>query len=245
MRVDGRAEDEIRSVKVSRNFIRHAEGSVLIEMGQTRVICTASVEERIPPFLKESGRGWITAEYAMLPRSAGERIVRESIKGKVGGRTHEIQRLIGRSMRSVVDMKVLGERSILLDCDVIQADGGTRTASITGAFIALVDALDWMKRGGLIQEIPVRDYLAAISVGIVNGKVLLDLCYDEDSKADVDMNIVMTGTGRYVEVQGTAEGDPFTEEEMSAMVSRAKKGIGELIEVQKGILGDLLMSVGK
>jgi len=218
--------------------MRHAEGSVLIEMGQTRVLCTATVEERVPPFLKDSGRGWITAEYAMLPRSAGERIRRESSAGKIKGRTHEIQRLIGRSLRSVVDMNMLGERSILIDCDVIQADGGTRTASITGAFIALVDAFSWMKRGGLISKIPIRDYLAAISVGIVDGKVLLDLCYDEDSRADVDMNIVMTGKGHFVEIQGTAEGDPFTREEMDEMIAYARNGVEKLVGLQKELLGE-------
>lgn len=238
MRVDGRAADVIRPVKTTRNYIRHAEGSVLIEMGQTRVICTATVEDQVPPFLRESGRGWVTAEYAMLPRSAGERIRRESSTGKIKGRTHEIQRLIGRSLRSVVDMNVLGERSILVDCDVIQADGGTRTASITGAFIALVDALSWMQRGGLVSKIPIRDYLAAISVGIVDGKVLLDLCYDEDSRADVDMNVVMTGNGHFVEIQGTAEGNPFTPEEMDQMIAHARKGVGKLIDLQKELLGE-------
>ncbi len=237
IRIDGRAMDVTRPVKVTRNYIRHAEGSVLIEMGQTRVICTATVEDRVPPFLKESGRGWITAEYAMLPRSAGERIRRESAAGKIKGRTHEIQRLIGRSLRSIIDMKVLGERSILIDCDVIQADGGTRTASITGSFIALADALLWMKRGGLISRMPIRDYLAAISVGIVDGNILLDLCYDEDSRADVDMNIVMTGAGNFVEIQGTAEGNPFSRNEMDQMLDFARKGVGKLIDLQKELLG--------
>lgn len=238
MRVDGRAADVIRPVKITRNYIRHAEGSVLIEMGQTRVICTATVEDRVPPFLRDSGRGWVTAEYAMLPRSAGERIRRESSAGKVKGRTHEIQRLIGRSLRSVIDMNVLGERSILIDCDVIQADGGTRTASITGAFIALADALSWMQRGGLVSKTPIRDYLAAISVGVVDGKILLDLCYDEDSRAGVDMNIVMTGNGHFVEIQGTAEGDPFSREEMDQMIAYARKGVGELVDLQKEQLGE-------
>jgi len=238
IRIDGRAVDAVRPVKVSRNYIRHAEGSVLIEMGQTRVICTATVEERVPPFLRESGRGWITAEYAMLPRSAGERIRREASAGKIKGRTHEIQRLIGRSLRSVVDMKLLGERSILIDCDVIQADGGTRTASITGAFIALVDALSWMKGGGLISRMPVRDYLAAISVGVVDGTILLDLCYDEDSRADVDMNIVMTGRGNFVEIQGTAEGEPFRREEMDRMIDYAGQGVKQLVDIQKELLGE-------
>lgn len=240
IRMDGRARDALRPVKITRRFIRHAEGSVLIEMGETRVICTATVESRVPPFLKDSGRGWITAEYGMLPRSASERIVRESIKGKVGGRTHEIQRLIGRSMRSVVDMGAMGERTIMLDCDVLQADGGTRTASITGSFIALVDALDWMGRGGLVRKIPVSDYLAAVSVGILDGEVILDLCYDEDSRVQVDMNVVMTGNERFIEVQGTAEGNPYTRKELDEMLSSAGKGIQELIGIQRKIIGDIL-----
>ncbi|MEK6776563.1 MAG: ribonuclease PH [bacterium] len=240
IRMDGRASDALRPVKITRRFIRHAEGSVLIEMGETRVICTATVESRVPPFLKDSGRGWITAEYGMLPRSASERIVRESIKGKVGGRTHEIQRLIGRSMRSVVDMGAMGERTIMLDCDVLQADGGTRTASITGSFIALVDALDWMGRGGLVRKIPVSDYLAAVSVGILDGEVILDLCYDEDSRVQVDMNVVMTGNERFIEVQGTAEGNPYTRKELDEMLSSAGKGIQELIGIQREIIGDIL-----
>ena len=240
VRIDGRENDAIRPVKVTRNFIRHAEGSALIEMGETRVICTASVQKSVPPFLKDSGRGWVTAEYAMLPRSTTERMFRESSRGKVGGRTHEIQRLIGRSMRAVVDMQALGERSIMIDCDVIQADGGTRTASITGAFIALVDALDWMKRGGLIQTVPVTQCLAAISVGVFRGEVLLDLCYDEDSRAEVDMNVVMTEAGHFVEIQGTAEQEAFTRDEMDSMLSHAEKGIGELIAIQKEALGAFL-----
>lgn len=240
VRIDGRGKDALRPVKITRDYIKHAEGSVLIEMGETRVICTATVEERIPPFLRDSGRGWITAEYGMLPRCASQRIVREATRGKVGGRTYEIQRLIGRSLRAVTDMGALGERTILIDCDVLQADGGTRTASITGAFIACVDALNWMKRGGLIKRIPVDDYLAAISVGILDGEVILDLCYDEDSRAQVDMNIVMTGNGDLVEVQGTAEGSPFTRGEMDDMFSSAEKGVQELIRMQKELLGEIL-----
>jgi ribonuclease PH len=240
VRIDGRENDGIRPVKVTRDFIRHAEGSALIQMGQTRVICTASVQQSVPPFLKDSGRGWITAEYAMLPRSTSERMFRESSRGKIGGRTHEIQRLSGRSMRSVVDMGMLKERTIMIDCDVIQADGGTRTASITGAFIALVDALNWMRNGGLISAIPVREYLAAISVGVVGGDVMLDLCYDEDSRADVDMNVVMTERGAFVEIQGTAEQEPFSREEMDTMLSFAEKGIRELIGVQRELLGSIL-----
>lgn len=240
VRVDGRAKDALRPIKMTRNYIRHAEGSVLIEMGETRVICTASVEERIPPFLKDSGRGWITAEYGMLPRSTNERNMREASKGKVGGRTYEIQRLIGRSLRSVVDMTKMGERSILVDCDVLQADGGTRTASITGAFVAMVDALDWMRRGGLIRKIPVIDTLAAISVGILDGETILDLCYDEDAAVQVDMNIIMTGNGRFVEVQGTAEGEPFTKQEMETLFTYAEKGIQELTGIQQQLLGEIL-----
>lgn len=237
VRIDGRKSDALRPVKITRDFIRHAEGSVLVEMGETRVICTATLEEKVPLFLRDSGRGWVTAEYGMLPRSASQRIVREAAKGKVGGRTSEIQRLIGRSLRAVVDMQALGERTLLIDCDVLQADGGTRTASITGAFVALVDALEWMQRGGLIERIPVRDYLAAISVGILDGEVILDLCYDEDARAQVDMNMVMTGHGLIVEVQGTAEGSPFTREEMDAMFSSAGKGIQELVGLQRELLG--------
>jgi len=234
LRIDGRKNDELRTVKISRNYIKSAEGSVLIEMGDTRVICTATVENTVPPFLRGKGAGWVTAEYAMLPRSSGQRIQRE--RSKVGGRTHEIQRLIGRSLRSVVDMKALGERSVLIDCDVIQADGGTRTASITGAYIALVDALRHIKKQGLIKEVPVNDFLAAISVGIVDGKPLLDLCYVEDSSAEVDMNLVMTGKGRIVEVQGTAEGQPFSKAELGRLLALGEKGIRSLVKKQKDML---------
>src|SRR5512142_2177094 len=234
MRVDGRKADELRRVKITRNYIKSAEGSVLIEMGDTRVICTATVENTVPPFLKGQGTGWVTAEYAMLPRSSAQRIQRE--RGKVGGRTHEIQRLIGRSLRSVVDMSALGERSILIDCDVVQADGGTRTASITGAYVALADALRLMKKQGLIDKVPLMDHLAAVSVGIVDGKPLLDLCYAEDSEADVDMNLVMTGKGAIVEVQGTAEGEPFSKAELGVLLSLGEKGIRALIRKQKEAL---------
>jgi len=234
MRIGNRKADELRTVKMTRNYIKSAEGSVLIEMGDTRVICTATVENSVPPFLRGKGTGWVTAEYAMLPRSSDQRIQRE--RNKVGGRTHEIQRLIGRSLRSVVDMKALGERSVLIDCDVIQADGGTRTASITGAYIALVDALRHVKKQGLIKDVPVNDYLAAISVGIVDGKPLLDLCYVEDSSAEVDMNLVMTGKGRIVEVQGTAEGQPFSKAELGRLLALGEKGIRSLIRKQKDIL---------
>jgi len=234
IRNDGRKADELRKIKITRNYIKSAEGSVLIEMGDTRVICTATVENSVPPFLRGKGTGWVTAEYAMLPRSSGQRIQRE--RSKVGGRTHEIQRLIGRSLRSIVDMQALGERSVLIDCDVIEADGGTRTASITGAYIALVDALRHVKNQRLIEAVPVIDYLAAISVGIVDGKPMLDLCYTEDSSAEVDMNLVMTGKGKIVEVQGTAEGEPFSREELDKLLALGEKGIRALVKIQKEIL---------
>jgi ribonuclease PH len=234
MRVDGRKADELRKVKIIRNYIKSAEGSVLIEMGDTKVICTATVENSVPPFLRGRGTGWVTAEYAMLPRSSPQRIQRE--RNKVGGRTHEIQRLIGRSLRSVVDMAALGERSVLIDCDVVQADGGTRTASITGAYIALVDALRHMKKKRLIETMPVLDYLAAISVGIVDGKPMLDLCYVEDSTAEVDMNLVMTAKGGIVEVQGTAEGEPFSKNELAKLLALGEKGIKALVKKQRDLL---------
>ena len=232
MRCDGRRDDAIREVKITRNFNRHAEGSALIEFGDTRVICTASVEESVPPFLRGKGSGWVTAEYSMLPRSTHTRNQRESSKGKVGGRTHEIQRLIGRSLRAVMDLTLLGERSILIDCDVLQADGGTRTASITGAYVALVDAVRWLSSRGVISADPIREAVAAISVGIVNGIPILDLNYEEDSAAEVDMNFVMTSSNRFVEVQGTAEENPFTIEEMDNMRSLAMTAIARLIEIQ-------------
>ncbi|MGI6679344.1 MAG: ribonuclease PH [Dehalobacterium sp.] len=236
MRFDGRKAEEIRPVKISRGYIKNAEGSVFIEMGDTKVICTASVEEKVPPFLKGSSTGWITAEYAMLPRATQVRTIREAAKGRITGRTHEIQRLIGRSLRSVVDLSKLGERTIYIDCDVIQADGGTRTTSITGSFIAMVDALTKLKDNHNWNELPIIDWLAAISVGKVNGNLLLDLCYQEDSRAEVDMNVVMTGSGKFVEVQGTAESDPFTREEMAQMLKLAESGIGQLIQTQRKVL---------
>jgi ribonuclease PH len=235
MRVDGRKADELRKIRITKNYLKSAEGSVLIEMGDTKVICTATVDKSVPPFLRGKGVGWVTAEYAMLPRSSAQRISRE--RSKVGGRTHEIQRLIGRALRSVVDMNALGERTVLIDCDVIQADGGTRTASITGAYIALVEALQHIKAQGTIDQVPVTDYLAAISVGIVDGKPVLDLCYKEDSAAGVDLNLVMTGTGKIVEVQGTAEGEPFSKAEMNKLIALGEKGIKALIKKQKEILG--------
>lgn len=240
MRLDNRKNDALRNVVITRNYIKHAEGSVLIEMGDTKVLTTVTIEERVPPFMRgQKGKGWVTAEYAMLPRSSKDRITREVKKGQIGGRTHEIQRLIGRSLRSVIDASLLGERTLVIDCDVIQADGGTRTASITGAFVAVVDALRFLMKCGKITTLPVSDYLAAISVGIVDGEILLDLNYPEDSNADVDMNVVMTGNGRFVEVQGTAEKRPFKGEELDLLLKIAGKGIKKLVAIQKEILGTL------
>ena len=236
MRSDGRENNELRKVKITRNFITTAEGSVLIELGNTRVICTASIEERVPPFLRDKKKGWVTAEYSMLPRATNSRMTREATTGRVGGRTHEIQRLIGRSLRAVVDLVMLGERSIWVDCDVIQADGGTRTASITGAFIALSDAVQSAIRNRLIYESPITDYLAAVSVGIIAGEPRLDLCYTEDSSAEVDMNVVMTGSGKIVEVQGTAESGAFSRDMLDSMLSLAEKGISELVAIQRDIV---------
>jgi ribonuclease PH len=232
MRSDGRKADALRNVKITRNFIKYAEGSVLVEFGETKVICTASVEESVPPFLRGKGSGWVTAEYSMLPRATHTRSQRESTRGKVGGRTHEIQRLIGRSLRAVINLTELGERSILIDCDVIQADGGTRTASITGAYVALSEAVRRLLDRGAITCDPLREKVAAVSVGIVGGVPVLDLNYEEDSAAEVDMNFVMTSSNRFVEVQGTAEGKPFTMAEMDAMRSLAMTGIARLFELQ-------------
>jgi ribonuclease PH len=236
MRPSQRQSNQLRKISITRNYTRHAEGSVLIECGDTKVICTASVEERVPPHKKGSGEGWVTAEYGMLPRSTGSRMSREAAKGKQSGRTQEIQRLIGRSLRAVVDLAKLGERTITLDCDVIQADGGTRTASITGAYVALHDAVSSLRRQGLIQEDPLRDSVAAISVGIYQGTPVLDLDYLEDSDCDTDMNVVMLGSGHFVEVQGTAEGHPFSREEMDSLLELAKHGIGQLSELQHTVL---------
>ena len=235
----------MRPVEIVPGYLRNAEGSALITVGGTRVICAASVEEKVPRFLKGSGGGWVTAEYAMLPRSTTTRMPRESSTGKVGGRTHEIKRLIGRSLRAVTDMKSLGERTVWIDCDVIEADGGTRTASITGAYVALCLALERIRKDGRVPALPVKDYLAAISVGIVGGENFLDLCYTEDSTADVDMNVVMTGSGRLVEIQGTAEGDPFSWNRLEAMAGLARKGVGELVEAQKKVLGKVAPGKGK
>jgi len=238
-RSDQRQAGDIRPVKITRPFTKYAEGSVLIEMGETKVVCTASVEEKVPSFLRDKGQGWITAEYGMLPRSTHDRMSREASKGKQGGRTLEIQRLVGRALRAVTDMKQMGERSVWVDCDVIQADGGTRTAAITGAFIALADAFASLKTKGLIKQNPLLDYLAAISVGKVYGEIRLDLAYDEDSQADVDMNLVMTGNGRLVEIQGTAEQAPFSKEDLDDFLTMGWNGIQSLIKLQKELVGPL------
>lgn len=237
MRPSQRQSDQLRSIFITRHYTKHAEGSVLIECGDTKVICTASVEERVPPHKKGSGEGWVTAEYGMLPRSTGSRMAREAAKGKQSGRTQEIQRLIGRSLRSVVDLKLLGERTIQVDCDVIQADGGTRTASITGAFVALNDAVSGLIKQELIQESALREFVAAISVGMYQGMPVLDLDYAEDSACDTDMNVVMTSAGHFIEVQGTAEGHAFSRVEMDAMLDLAQSGITKLIEIQRTALG--------
>ncbi len=239
MRPDGRRVDELRKMNITRNFLKTAEGSVLIEMGETKVICTASIEERVPVFLRDKKRGWITAEYSMLPRSTSVRTVRESATGRVGGRTHEIQRLIGRTMRSVVNLEELGERTIWLDCDVIQADGGTRTASITGAFVALKSAIRYALENKIIDRDPLEDYVGAVSVGIVEGEPRLDLAYEEDFNAEVDMNIVMTGSGKFIEIQGTAETEPFDRDQLQRLLDLADSGIKEIISLQKNVLETL------
>ncbi|HHV72208.1 MAG TPA: ribonuclease PH [Clostridia bacterium] len=237
-RIDGRVADQLREVKIIRNFIKYAEGSVLIQAGNTKVICTATIEDKVPPFLRGEGKGWITAEYSMLPRATQQRTVRD--RGKISGRTQEIQRLIGRALRPAVDLAALGERTIWVDCDVIQADGGTRTASITGAMVAVYDALAKLKEQGILTEIPVNNFVAAISVGIVENQELLDLCYEEDSRAEVDMNFVMTEDGRIIEVQGTAEKEPFSKERLDSLHNLAYKGISELIRIQKEVLAEVL-----
>lgn len=236
-RPSGRLPDQLREVRITRNFTRHAEGSVLVEFGDTRVLCTASVEESVPPFLRGKGQGWVTAEYGMLPRSTHTRMAREAAKGKQTGRTQEIQRLIGRSLRSVVDLTALGERQITIDCDVLQADGGTRTASITGACVALHDAIGKLIAAGTLTASPLRDWVAAISVGVYQGQPVLDLDYPEDSDCETDMNVVMTGAGGFVEVQGTAEGAPFSRQELDALLGLAEKGVGQLIALQKAAVG--------
>lgn len=236
MRPSQRQPDQLRAVRITRNFTRHAEGSVLIEMGDTRVLCTASVEESLPPFLRGKGQGWVTAEYGMLPRSTHTRTSREAAKGKQTGRTQEIQRLIGRSLRAVTDLKALGERQITLDCDVLQADGGTRCASITGAWIALYEACEKLVQAGKLPANPIKDHVAAISVGIYNGSAVLDLDYPEDSNCDTDMNVIMTGSGGIVEVQGTAEGEPFSREQMNVLMDLAQMGIRQLVAEQQKAL---------
>jgi ribonuclease PH len=239
-RIDGRKNDQLRPVKITRDYIKHAEGSVLIEVGDTKVLCTASIEDKPPRFMEDSPQkgitGWVTAEYSMLPRSTGTRSIREAARGKLGGRTQEIQRLIGRSLRAVVDLKMLGERTIWIDCDVIQADGGTRTSSITGAFVALWDACSYLLEKKMVKDMPIIDYLAATSVGIIKGEKMLDLCYDEDSNAEVDMNIIMTDKGKFVEIQGTAESDPFSRDDANQLIDLASNGIQQLIAFQKKMI---------
>ncbi|WP_066639172.1 ribonuclease PH [Desulfolucanica intricata] len=241
-RADSRKFDEMRPVRMKRGFSKHAEGSVLIEIGDTHVLCNATVEDRVPPFLKGENKGWVTAEYSMLPRATGVRTSRE--RGRVSGRTMEIQRLIGRALRSVVDLEALGERTVTLDCDVIQADGGTRTASITGAFVAMLDAMNKLVETGKIERIPVKEFIAATSVGRVNGELVLDLCYNEDSLAEVDMNIVMTGDGRFVEIQGTGEEATFSRDEINQLLDLAASGIDHLINMQREVLGEVASKVG-
>ncbi|PLX87326.1 MAG: ribonuclease PH [Desulfuromonas sp.] len=235
-RGDGRLTDQLRPISFQRGFTRYAEGSVLVSCGETRVLCNASVEERVPPFMRGEGRGWVTAEYSMLPRATHTRSIREAAKGKISGRTQEIQRLIGRSLRAVTDLEALGERSVQIDCDVLQADGGTRTASITGAYVALYDALSGLVKSGVLSQLPLKDSVAAISVGIVAGHPLLDLNYDEDHRAEVDMNFVITGSGKFVEVQGTAEEEPFSLEELDALRNLALGGCSELAILQRQAL---------
>ncbi|MCZ7626110.1 MAG: ribonuclease PH [Candidatus Methylomirabilis sp.] len=237
MRSDGRKVDEIRPIKINRGYLRHAEGSLLIEVGETRVLCTATVEEKVPQFLRATGQGWVTAEYGMLPRATTTRTPRESATGRASGRTFEIQRLIGRSLRAVIDLTRLGERTVLVDCDVIQADGGTRTTAITGAFVAMADALARLQENGQLKGPLLKDFVAGVSVGYVDGELLLDLNYPEDSMADVDMNVVMTGSGRFVEVQGTAEEIPFDKAQLDEMLGLATRGIDRFVDLQRGLLG--------
>ncbi len=239
-RTDGRLASAVRTIRITPDFTAHAEGSVLIEVGQTKVICTASVEDRVPPFLRGAGKGWVTAEYGMLPRATNTRMTRESTAGKVGGRTQEIQRLIGRSLRAVVAMRDLGERTIWVDCDVIQADGGTRTAAITGGFVALVLALGRLRDRGTLPRVPVTHYVAATSVGIVDGVPMLDLAYEEDSRAEVDMNVVKVSDGRFIELQGTAETQPFNRDQLNELLALADAGISDLMDLQRQVIGHLV-----
>ena len=227
---------KLRPLRFVRSYTRYAEGSVLVSMGNTKVLCNATISNDVPSFIKGKGQGWITAEYSMLPRSTNERSPRESTKGKIGGRTHEIQRLIGRSLRSIVDLSKLGERQILIDCDVLQADGGTRTASINGAYVAMVDAFKYLIRKGVLNQMPLKEQVAAVSVGLVKGKLVLDLCYEEDSNADVDFNVVMTESGRFVEVQGTAEKEPFTPQQLNQLLSIARQGIRQILKIQRQVI---------
>ncbi|WP_349239089.1 ribonuclease PH [Petroclostridium sp. X23] len=244
-RIDGRQNDELRKVRITRNFTKYAEGSVLIEMGDTKVICTATVEEKIPPFKKGSGEGWVTAEYSMLPRATQDRNMRDINRLKLNGRTSEIQRLIGRALRSVVNLSALGERTVTIDCDVIQADGGTRTASITGGFVALLDAMNKLVESGAIEKIPVNSFLAAVSVGVVEDTEVLDLCYAEDSKAKVDMNIIMNDNSQFIEVQGTGEEAPFSKDEFNMLLALGEKGVKQLIEIQKQALNNIADKLGE
>ncbi|NLK07900.1 MAG: ribonuclease PH [Firmicutes bacterium] len=244
-RVDGRKPDELRQVNITRNFNKYAEGSVLIEVGDTKIICTASIEERVPPFLRGQGQGWVTAEYSMLPRATETRNIREASRGRLSGRTSEIQRLVGRSLRSVVDLKALGERTVWLDCDVIQADGGTRTAAVTGAFVALSDALQQLGQRVNWKRLPIAEFVAGVSVGLLQDTPLLDLCYEEDAAAQVDLNVIMTGDGKIIEIQGTAEETPFARSELDVMLDLAEKGIDELIALQRRLLTeDLIAKLG-
>lgn len=236
MRVDGRKNDQTRHIKITRNYTKYAEGAVLIETGDTKVICTASIEDKVPPFLKGKGEGWITCEYNMIPRATQVRKVRDITRGKIDGRTMEIQRLIGRALRSIVDLKAIGEKTIWVDCDVIQADGGTRTASISGAFVALVDAVNKLHKQSPFSIYPIRDFVSAVSVGIVDNVKMLDLCYEEDSKAKVDMNVVMTDSGEFVEIQGTGEQSPFSRADLNELIALAEKGAKHMIQVQKDSL---------
>jgi len=238
MRIDQRQPNQLRPLKITTDYLLTAEGSVLIEMGNTRVLCTASIEDSVPAFLRNSGKGWVTAEYSMLPRATATRTAREVVKGRASGRTMEIQRLIGRSLRSIMDLNALGERSVILDCDVLQADGGTRTAAITGAYIALSTAIRKIMRYGTLKRSPIRDFVAATSVGVVGGVPMLDLCYTEDSQADVDMNVVMTGSGQFVELQATAEKTAFDDAQLGSLLTLARAGIGELIAVQRALHED-------
>lgn len=237
MRKDGRAFDDLRQIKIERNYTKYAEGSVYISLGDTKVLCNATIEDKVPAFMRSSGNGWITAEYSMLPRATKVRTMREVTRGKVGGRTAEIQRLIGRALRSVMDLKLFGERTLWLDCDVLQADGGTRVTAITGAFVAAVDAFNTLLKKGVISKLPVTDFVAATSVGLIGGQPYLDLCFEEDSSVDVDMNVVMTGTEKYVEIQGTGEASPFNSDQLQQMLDYAKLGILELVEAQEQALG--------